>query len=90
MKAKKLIITFVLTIALASTSFAQIFMLSEDEYNYRLNIDQNEFNVMVPEHDVNYDQYLEHSPIGDGWLLFGAFGSIFAALKKRKKKESGS
>ena len=63
---------------------SQILIVSEEEYNSNRAQGTGTFNVMVPEQDVAYDQYL---PLGNGWLVLGCLGGAYLLGKKRSRRE---
>lgn len=82
MKRRILTIVAALTMAITPT-MAQVF-IDDDEWNgNRVLRDEGDLGAMVPQQDVNYDQY---TPVGDGLLLLGGLGITYL-LGKRKKEE---
>lgn len=86
---KKRIITTTLLLMFASlsvkTAQAQIFIMSEEEYNSSLRGGTHPGNLpIVPWMDVTLDQY---APVGSGWLLLGCLGGAYLLGKRRKREE---
>ena len=67
------------------TAQAQIFIMSEEEYNSSLRGGTQPGDLpIVPWMDVTLDQY---APVGSGWLLLGCLGGAYLLGKRRKREE---
>ena len=82
---KKLIIaiTTILTLATAP-AMAQVF-LDDDDLNTRGD-GVNDLGAIIPEQDVNYDQFQPYVPVGEGILLLAGLAGAYL-VGKRKKEE---
>ena len=80
---KKRILTIVAALAMAITpAMAQVFMDDED-YNNDRAWTNGDLGVMVPQQNLNVDQYV---PVGEGLALLTGLGFVYL-LGKRKKDE---
>lgn len=83
---KRTILFFILLVLAVRSSFGQIIFTEEDAgLNPRAGGKPDEFGVMVPLQNVNYDQFkTEVVPVGNGLLLLIGLGGAYL-LKKRKE-----
>ena len=81
---KKLIIaiTTILTLATAP-AMAQVF-LDDDDLNTRGD-GVNDLGAIIPEQDVNYDQFQPYVPVGEGFLLLAGLAGAYLVGKRRKE-----
>ena len=80
---KKRILTIVAALAMAITpAMAQVFMDDED-YNNDRAWTNGDLGVMVPQQNLNVDQYV---PVGEGLALLTGLGFVYL-LGKRKKDD---
>lgn len=86
---KKLIMAIILVAMLApATATAQVFLDDNTMTNNRDLHDREEFGVMVPRENVDYDQW-KYVPIGDGWvMLLGLAGAYMFGMRSKKTKAS--
>ena len=82
---KKLIIaiTTILTLATAP-AMAQVF-LDDDDLNTRGD-GVNDLGAIIPEQDVNYDQFQPYVPVGEGFLLLAGLAGAYLVGKRRKEE----
>ena len=84
MKKLILAITTILTLA-SAPAMAQVFMDDEDMNRNRGESAPNEFGVMVPSTNVQYDQY-QYAPMGEGLVVLAGLAGAYL-LGKRKKED---
>ena len=82
MKKLILAITTVLTLATAP-AMAQVF-LDDDDLNNREGV--NDLGAIIPEQDVNYDQFQPYVPVGEGFLLLAGLAGAYLVGKRRKEE----
>ena len=83
---KKLIMTIAIATMLAVPAMAQVFLDDETNNNKRDGeITQEEFGVMVPSENVDYDQW-KYMPLGDGLLVLAGLAGAYLIGKRRKEE----
>lgn len=81
---KKIITILVISLIMASTANAQVFMTDSDYENPREGIETN-WGVL-PEQWTTNDQANDYAPLGGGVVLLTVMGGIYL-LKQKKNKE---
>ena len=81
-------LSLVMTLGLALNANGQVFITDGDESN-RVGMSESDFNVMVGSQDYNGDQYVEYTPLGEGFLLLTCLGSVYLLRKRRKASKQG-
>ncbi len=66
-------------------AMSQIFIM-DDDVNNRGELPSGSFGVMVPEQNVNYDQFV---PVDGGVLLLAGLAGAYLFGKRRKHKNEG-
>ena len=84
MKKRLLTIVAALTMAITPT-MAQVFIGDDEWSDNRIQRSDEEFGVMVPAENVDYDQW-KYVPVGEGLALLTGLGFVYL-LGKRKKNE---
>ena len=84
MKKRLLTIVAALTMAITPT-MAQVFIGDDEWSENRIQRSDEEFGVMVPAENVDYDQW-KYVPVGEGLALLTGLGFVYL-LGKRKKNE---
>ena len=84
MKKRLLTIVAALTMAITPT-MAQVFIGDDEWSDNRIQRSDEEFGVMVPAENVDYDQW-KYVPVGEGLALLTGLGFVYL-LGKRKKDE---
>lgn len=74
--------TALLLLAMSATTMAQVFVMDDSENSSRSAMTEEEINLIVPQHGVNYDQYL---PLDGGLLLLAGLGGAYLLGKRRKE-----
>lgn len=83
---KKRILTIVAALTMAITpAMAQIFIEDDEWSDNRVQKSEEEFGVMVPKENVDYDQW-KYTPVGEGVVLLAGLGLAYL-VGKRKKDE---
>ena len=83
---KKLIIAITTILTLASApAMAQVF-LDDDDLNTRGTLSEGDLGAIIPEQDVNYDQFQPYSPVGEGFLLLAGLAGAYLVGKRRKEE----
>ena len=83
---KKRILTIVAALTMAITpAMAQIFMDDDEWTDDRVQKSEEDFGVMVPKENVEYDQW-KYTPVGEGVVLLAGLGLAYL-VGKRKKDE---
>jgi len=85
MKKRIHILLAALLMAMAIPMQAQIVTM-DDEENLRAPGDLGDWG-RIPNHGVEYDQYNQLAPIGEGILLLAALGGAYLVGKKRKEEQ---
>ena len=80
MKRKKMMALMAAMLLTAGSCMAQIFITDEDQ-DGRKTASKEEFNVMVAEQNVAYDQYV---PVGSSLLVLTGLGAAYLLGKRRK------
>lgn len=79
---KKILLILTLLFTLAAPMRAQVFIMEEDENQYRNVFGNGEWNNVIthgsPDDQTNY------VPLGDGLLLLAALGGAYLLKKKNK------
>ena len=83
MKRKKMMALMAAMLLTAGSCMAQIFITDEDQ-DGRKAISQEQFTVMVPTQDAEYDQYV---PVGSSLLVLTGLGAAYLLGKRRKDAE---
>ena len=81
---KKLFAIFTICLFMASTARAQVFITESDYENPRDGI-ESQWGIMPVQWTTN-DQANAYAPLGDGLLLFIAFGGAYLLGKKKENK----
>ena len=71
------------TLLLSVAASAQVFILSEEDFQNSERAKQNPVGPLVPYQGGDMDQSL--TPIGSGWLLLAGLGGAYLLRKKKKK-----
>ena len=82
---KKLIMTIAIATMLAVPAMAQVFLDDETTTNNRELRDGEEFGVMVPSENVDYDQW-KYTPVGEGLLVLAGLAGAYLIGKRRKEE----
>lgn len=77
---KKIALSFLLAFAMVPSLQAQFFLIDQNDSD-REEIDPEQ-SIIVPIHNVEYDQYL---PLGPGLLTLSGLGIGYLLVKNRKK-----
>lgn len=78
---KKIMMTAAVLVAMMATATAQVFVMDEKEQSSRTPGTEEEINLIVPIHGVDYDQY---TPVGGGVLLLAGLGGAYLLAKRKK------
>ena len=81
---KKILLIFTLFLTLAAPLRAQVFIMEEDENEFRNVFGNGEWNNVI--HHGSLDDQTNYLPLGEGILLLSALGGAYL-LGKRKKIE---
>ena len=84
MKKRLLTIVAALTMAITPT-MAQVFIGDDEWSDNRIQRSDEEFGVMVPAENVDYDQW-KYVPVGEGLALLTGLGFVYL-LGKHKKED---
>ena len=87
MKKRIIAITTLMLMAVVP-AMSQVFILEEDDWNSnkRGNLNENEFGVMVPQQNVNFDQW-KIVPAGEGIMLLAGLAGAYLLGKRKKEQE---
>ena len=80
---KKRIIIVLAVLLMTVSAQAQIFILEEGAQDNRY-VSEDGVGVIVPLHDVEYDQ-TNYTPLGSGALLLAGLAGAYLLGKKKKK-----
>ena len=87
MKKRIIAITTLMLMAVVP-AMSQVFVLEEDEWNNnkRGRLSENDFGVMVPRENVEYDQW-KQAPAGEGIMLLAGLAGAYLLGKRKKEQE---
>ena len=78
---KKHIITFTAILLMSiGNSFAQVFMIDDDDNSRSASID-----LFIPQHNINNDQY-DYAPVGSGTLILTCLGGAYMLTRRAKRR----
>lgn len=86
---KKRIITIAALMLMAVVpAMSQVFILEEEDWNSnkRGQMNENDFGVMVPQQNVEFDQW-KQAPVGEGILLLAGLAGAYLLGKRKKEQE---
>ena len=79
---KKILLILTLLFTLAAPMRAQVFIMEEDENQYRNVFGNGEWNNVITHGSA--DDQTNYVPLGDGLLLLAALGGAYLLKKKNK------
>ena len=82
---KKILVVLTIMLAVALPTSAQVFMM-EDDMNMRTSEDAEDPYILTAG-GLEFDQ-TNWTPVGNGVLLFAAFGGLYLLKKKRKSNKT--
>lgn len=85
---KRIIAIATLMLMAVAPAMSQVFVLEEDDWNNnkRGRISENDFGVMVPQENVEYDQW-KQAPVGEGIMLLAGLAGAYLLGKRKKEQE---